>query len=138
AQLQTMVSLFEYSQTTGDAEAQSLFDELTAATQALFARFDTGDWSLYELGGGYAPRDYQKLVTDLLAKLARQTQSPFWIAKASAFHAYYYDPPVVTQTAPPPELWPQPLDGWLDTAPIAFTLSMRASVSVAVAGGVST
>jgi D-glucuronyl C5-epimerase-like protein len=138
AQLQTMVSLFEYSQTTGDEEAQSLFDELTAATQALFARFDTGDWSLYELGGGYAPRDYQKLVTDLLAKLARQTQDPFWIAKASSFHAYYYDAPVVTQTAPPPELWPQPLDGWLDAAPIAFTLSMRASVSVAVAGRVST
>jgi hypothetical protein len=44
----------------------------------------------------------------------------------------------VTQTAPPPTIWPQPLDGYLDTAPVQITLSQRASVSLAVAGKVST
>jgi hypothetical protein len=44
----------------------------------------------------------------------------------------------VTQTASPPTIWPQPLDGYLDAAPVQITLSQRASVSLAVAGKVAT
>jgi hypothetical protein len=138
AQLQSILSLLEYAQTSSDAAASVLAQRLSATAQALFPRFDTGDWSRYELGGGYAPRDYEKFVTDLLAKLAQQTQDPFWIATSQRFHAYYYDPPQVTQPAAPPEIWPQPLDGYLDVAPIQITLSMRASVSISIAGKVST
>jgi hypothetical protein len=138
AQLQAILSLLEYANDRGDAEASALAQQLSASAQALFPRFDTGDWSRYQLGGAYATREYQKFVTDLLAKLARQTQDPFWIQTSQRFHAYYYDPPQVTQPAPPAEVWPQPLDGWLDTAQIQFTLSMRASVTLAVAGQVST
>src|SRR3954454_10070448 len=138
AQLQAILSLLEYSNTSGDEEAAELVRQLDATTQALFARFDTGDWSRYQLGGAYATREYEKFVTDLLAKLARQTGDPFWATASQRFHAYYYDPPAVTQTAPPPEIWPQPLDGWLDTATIALSLSMRATLSVAIAGAVTT
>jgi hypothetical protein len=76
----------------------------------------------------------------LLAKLARQTQDPFWISTSQRFHSYYYDPPQVTQPQPAtsPTIWPQPLDGYLDTAPIPITLSMRASVSLSIAGKVTT
>lgn len=138
AQLQAIVSLLDYAQSSGDGEASALAQRLDTSAQALFPRFDTGDWSRYQLGGAYAPREYEKFVTDLLAKLARQTQDPFWVETAQRFHAYYYDPPQVTQGAPPPEIWPQPLDGYLDTAPITIDLSMRASVTLAVAGKVST
>src|SRR3954452_1515500 len=68
AQLQAIVSLLEYSQTTGDTEADALAHRLQATAQTLFPRFDTGDWSRYQLGGPYAPREYEKFVTDLLAK----------------------------------------------------------------------
>ncbi len=80
AQLQAILSLLEYAKTSSDAAATALAQRLSATAQTLFPRFDTGDWSRYELGGGYAPRDYQKFVTDLLAKLAQQTQDPFWVA----------------------------------------------------------
>ncbi len=140
AQLQAIVSLFEYGQTASSAAATALAQRLSTTAQKLFPRFDTGDWSRYQLGGGYAPRDYQKFVTDLLAKLALQTQDPFWIATSQRFHSYYYDPPQVTQPQPvtSPTIWPQPLDGFLDAAPIPITLSMRASVSLSIAGKVST
>jgi hypothetical protein len=138
AQLQTILSLLEYSQASGDPDASSLAAQLTATVQKLLPRFDTGDWSRYELGGGYASQGYQKFVTDLLRKLAAKTGDPFWTATSQRFHAYYYDPPQVTQPAPPPTVWPQPADGYLDTAPISLTLSMRASVTVAIAGKVST
>jgi hypothetical protein len=138
AQLQTALSLIEYAATTGDARADDLADGLLANAQALFPRFDTGDWSLYELGGGYASRDYETFVTTLLAKLATKTQEPFWNAAAQRFRAYLYDPPQVVQTAPPQPVWPQPQDGFLDTGTISITLSMRSSVAVAVAGKVTT
>jgi hypothetical protein len=138
AQLQSILSLLEYSRTSGDEAAANLAQQLATTARTLFPRFDTGDWSRYQLGGPYASREYQKFVTDLLAKLAAQTQDPFWLATSQRFHAYWYDPPQVTQGAPSSEVWPQPLDGWLDTASIAFTLSMRASVTLAVGGRVST
>ena len=139
AQLQAIVSLLEYAQATNDESASELAQQLESSAQSLFPRFDTGDWSRYELGGPYAPRDYQLFVTNLLAKLARQTQSPFWIATAAQFHAYYYDAPQVTQAAvTPATIWPQPLDGYLDTVSITFTLSMRASITLAVGGKLTT
>ena len=139
AQLQAILSLLEYAKSANDAAAAALAQRLSTTTQALFPRFDTGDWSRYELGGGYASRSYEKFVTDLLAKLARQTGDPFWVATSQTFHAYYYDAPQVTQTASSPAtIWPQPLDGYLDSAPIQLSLSMRAAVTVAVAGKVTT
>jgi hypothetical protein len=138
AQLQAILSLFEYAQSQEDGAATALAQRLSTTAETLFPRFDTGDWSRYQLGGGYAPREYQKFVTDLLAKLARQTQDPFWVETSKRFHAYYYDPPQVTQPAPPAEVWPQPLDGWLDTTQIQIALSMRASVTLAVGGHVTT
>lgn len=138
AQLQTILSLLEYSSESEDAQAATLADQLSATTQKLWPRFDTGDWSLYELGGAYASRSYEKFVTDLLAKLAAKTGDPFWADAAERFHAYYYDPPQVTQPTPPPTIWPQPADGYLDTAPISVNLSMRASVTLSIAGKATT
>jgi hypothetical protein len=138
AQLQAILSLLEYSQTSGDSEASDLALQLSASAQALFPRFDTGDWSRYQLGGAYATLEYQKFVTDLLAKLARLTGDPFWVATSQRVHAYLYDPPQVTVVSATPEIWPQPVDDWLDTAQIQITLSQKASVTLAVGGKVAT
>jgi hypothetical protein len=138
AQLQAILSLLQYAGDTGDADAGALAQRLNVAAQALLPRFDTGDWSLYELGGAYATKEYQLFVTELLAKLAARTQDPFWIDASQRFHGYYYDPPAVTPGPAPPTIYPQPLDGFLDVAQIPVTLSQNASVSLAVAGQVST
>ena len=139
AQLQAIVSLLDYAQVSGDSAASGFVQSLGSTTQALLPRFDTGDWSLYELGGGYAPMDYEILVTQLLAKLAARTHDPFWVDTAQRFHAYLYDPPQITPGTPQPStLYPQPADGWLDTASIPITLSQRSAVTLAVGGKVTT
>ena len=106
----------------------------------LLGRFDTGDWSRYELGGGYAKRNYQEFVTELLGKLASKTEDPFWQDAATRFVNYTYEPPEVTQNGPPdpPVAYPRPLDGWLDTVQIPVTLSKKASLTLVVAGRVLT
>ena len=134
AQLQAILSLLQYSGDTGDTGAGALAQRLDASAQAMLSRFDTGDWSLYELGGAYATKEYQLFVTQLLAKLAAQTKDPFWIDASQRFHGYYYDPPEVTPGPPPPTIYPQPLDGFLDVAQIPVTLSQNASVTLAVGG----
>jgi hypothetical protein len=140
AQLQAILSLSEYGSDATDEDAAALAVEMDAAAQSMFGRFDTGDWSRYELGGGYASQGYQIYVTTLLGKLAKQTQDPFWQAAAARFVNYTYQPPQVTQPAPAPALvaYPQPADGWLDTVQIPLTLSKRASVTLVVAGKVLT
>ncbi|HET7572811.1 MAG TPA: D-glucuronyl C5-epimerase family protein [Gaiellaceae bacterium] len=140
AQLQSVLSVQEYGETTGDVPAQTYARRLLGAARGLFSRFDTGDWSRYELGGGYAKRSYQEFVTDLLGKLAKQTGDPFWQDASARFVNYTYEPPVVTQPTPPPTLlaFPQPADGWLDSVQIPIALSKRASLTLVVAGQIST
>jgi hypothetical protein len=140
AQLQTILSLQEYGQTAGVPDATALATQMTAAARALFPRFDTGDWSRYELGGGYAKTSYQEFVTSLLGRLAKQTQDPFWQDAAARFVDYTYDAPQVTQPAAAAALvvYPLPADGWLDSAGIPVILSKRASLTLAVAGTVLT
>jgi hypothetical protein len=138
AQLQAILSLREYADATGDAAATALADRMNATAQALLPQFDTGDWSLYELGGFYAAKDYQLFVTQLLQKLAKQTADPFWIDAYGRFRSYYYDPPAVTQPVPAAPIYPQPLDGFLDTAQIQIVLSQRASVTLAIGGKITT
>jgi D-glucuronyl C5-epimerase C-terminus len=140
AQLQAVLSIQDYADATDDTEAQAFAERMLAATRALLPRFDTGDWSRYELGGGYAKRSYQEFVTTLLGKVAKRTDDPFWQDAAARFVNYTYEPPEVTQTDPPPTVlsFPQPADGWLDTVQIPVTLSKRASLTLAVAGKVVT
>jgi hypothetical protein len=138
AQLQAVLSLVQYANDSGDPNVAALAQRLNTSAQAMLPRFDTGDWSYYELGGAYATKEYELFVTQLLAKLAARTQDPFWVDASKRFHGYYYDPPSVTPGTPPPTIYPQPLDGFLDVAQFPITLSQNASVTLAVAGKVST
>lgn len=137
AQLQTVISLLEYGQTTGDGGATSLAQRLVATAKTLFPRFDTGDWSLYELRGPHASLSYQQYVTTLLSRLGGLTKDPYWVDAALRFQDYLAAPKV-TEGTPPPTIYPQPHDGWLDVASIPITLSRRSSVTLAVGGKVLT
>lgn len=138
AQLQTAVSLLEYADTTGDQSAAGLAQRLLGAAQAYFPSFDTGDWSRYELRGAYASRSYQEYVTTLLRQLAAKTENPFWTSTSQRFRAYLSSPATITQPIPTAPIWPQPADGYLDTAILQISLSQRASVTLAIAGKVTT
>jgi hypothetical protein len=136
AQLQAIVSLLDYADATGDPGAAALADSMATAAQALLPRFDTGYWSLYELGGGEASLAYQRYVTQLLVKLAHRTQDPVWVDAAARFTGYIKEPPDI-EPAPldaPVLVYPEPKDGYLDTATVTFTLSKRSRVTLSAGG----
>jgi D-glucuronyl C5-epimerase-like protein/putative peptidoglycan binding protein len=88
AQLQTIVSLSDYAQTTGDQEAARFVAELTAAARSLLPRFDTGCWSLYMLGGAPASLAYHTYHVALLRWLARSTGEELWATTAERWAGY--------------------------------------------------
>jgi hypothetical protein len=76
AQLQSLVSLKNYSALTGDATG--LVAALERASKALLRKFDTGCWSRYSLWGRDAPVRYHAYHVELLTKLAARDPDPLW------------------------------------------------------------
>jgi hypothetical protein len=88
AQLQTLVSLLEYVEMSGDDEARAFVAALDTATRTLLPRFDTGCWSLYLLGGSSAPLHYHTYHVALLKQLAQHTGATFWAGYATRWEGY--------------------------------------------------
>ena len=130
AQLQTILSLQDYAALTGDQQAASLAEALDTSAKSLFARFDTGAWSLYSLGGLEAPLDYQRFVTTILQKLS--DRDPSWAEAAARFKAYLKQAPTLAVAAHSTESWPRPRDGYLDDVAVTFRLSKISRVTLSV------
>jgi hypothetical protein len=138
SQLQTVISLGDYAALAQDASAEVLAGRLDSAARALLPRFDTGYWSLYSLGGPEATLNYHTYVVTLLAKLAARTKDPFWSQYATRFKAYLTEPPALASKGVPGALYPQPADGFRDSAWVSFWVSKASRVTVRAAGGVAT
>ena len=138
AQLQSAISIGDYATATGDPDAAALAAGLQSSAEALLPRFDTGYWSLYQLGGGESPLDYHVYVVSLLKKLAqRNPTDPAWATAAARFELYTTQPPLLRAGPAPPTTYPRPADGFRDAAPVSFWLSKISRVTLA-AGGRST
>ena len=100
AQLQSILSLADYAQLNQDPGAAQLSERLLQTADMLFDDFDTGAWSLYSLGGTESPLNYHIFDTNLLKRIATQTQSPVWTARASRFDRYLTAPPGLSAAGP--------------------------------------
>jgi hypothetical protein len=107
---------------------------LRASAAALLPRFDTGDWSLYALGGGEAELTYHGYVASLLWKLEARTGNRSWGRWAARFRHYWRTPPRIRAGPPSPPLVPVPADGHRDSAPVRFWVSKPGTVTLRVAG----
>lgn len=87
AQLQSLVSLRNYVELTGDADARQLAADMETASRNLLNRFDTGCWSLYALGGNPASLDYHTYHIQLLKQLARG-EPGLWAETAERWEGY--------------------------------------------------
>jgi peptidoglycan hydrolase-like protein with peptidoglycan-binding domain len=88
AQLQSIVSLSEYVDLTGDEHARAVVPRMTAAARTLLARFDTGCWSRYALDGAPASTAYHTYHVSLLQQLARRSGEALWSDTAARWDGY--------------------------------------------------
>ena len=100
AQLQSILSLADYAQLNQDPGAAQLSERLLQTADTLFDDFDTGAWSLYSLGGAESPLNYHVFDTNLLKRIATQTQSPVWTARGDRFDRYLTAPPGLSAAGP--------------------------------------
>jgi hypothetical protein len=126
AQLQSVLSLADYAQLNQDPSAKQLSDRLLGTADSLFADFDTGAWSLYSLGGAESPLNYHVFDTNLLKRIATQTQSPVWAARAARFDRYLSEPPALSAAGPKKPVKKE--------AAISIWVSKMSRVSMTVAG----
>jgi hypothetical protein len=94
---QTLIGLREVWQRSGDESALADFRAGDRVLRRLLPRFDTGRWSRYELGGGEAPYNYQKLVVQFLGVLCRETKR-----KAYCRYARRFERDLRRRPKPPP------------------------------------
>ena len=90
---------------TGDATAQSLFEDGDRAARAEVPTFDTGAWSLYSRGSITRESDlgYHKLLIDFLKALCGRTAAVEYYAAEQHFNEYLvtlFVHPVDIETAP--------------------------------------
>jgi peptidoglycan hydrolase-like protein with peptidoglycan-binding domain len=88
AQLQSVLSLSDYVEITGDREARAFVAEMSAAAQALLPQFDTGCWSRYSYEGNPATPSYHAYHVQLLKKLAASTGDAIWRDTGARWAAY--------------------------------------------------
>jgi hypothetical protein len=93
--LQTLIGLFDYAQVSGDGQAATLFAAGNAEALVEVPRYDTGAWSLYELGQEDT-LDYHTLVTGFLQQLCARVQAPVYCTTAAHFQSYLKTPPTLT------------------------------------------
>ena len=135
AQLQTILSLGDYAEISGNDAAATVVERLKAAAKALLPRFDTGYWSLYSLAGDESSRSYHEYVVALLRTLTNRDGDPAWKETADRFAAYETQPPILKPGAAVPTLYPRPADGYRDEARFRIWLSKLSDVTLKVAGG---
>ena len=95
----------------------------------LFDSFDTGAWSLYSLGGAESPLNYHVFDTNLLKRIATQTQSPVWTARGDALR------PLPDRAARPQRRRAQATGQ--EEAQISIWVSKMSRVSLTIAGSTS-
>jgi hypothetical protein len=137
AQLQSVISIDDYADISGNVSAAGLAAQLLAAAETLLPQFDTGYWSLYSLNGREAPLTYHDYVVTLLKKLASRTQDTTWKDFAARFQSYETQAPLVkpTDTTDAPiVVYPAPRDGYLDGATFKFWLSKLSTVTMHAGG----
>ena len=88
AQLQSIASLSQYVDITGDERARAAVERMTTAAATLLAEFDTGCWSRYSLDGAPASTEYHKYHVVLLQALARRTGEAPWSEAATRWDGY--------------------------------------------------
>jgi hypothetical protein len=142
AQLQTVISIGDYAQISGNTGASGLAAQLQSTAESLLPKFDTGYWSLYSLGGGESTLSYHDYVVQLLRRMTTRTGDTTWGDFATRFQSYETQVPVLNPNlasradpaAAPIVIYPDPQDGYLDSATFTFWLSKLSTVTLRAGG----
>jgi D-glucuronyl C5-epimerase C-terminus len=100
---QSIVGLHDYAQLTGDATAQTLYDQGQAELAREVPQYDTGAWSLYSTGTSRHESDvsYHELLRDFLTSMCDRTQAAVYCDTATRFTDYESEPPTLALAAAP-------------------------------------
>ena len=123
--LQATTGLYDFATLANDSRARRLFKAGDRAARREVPRFDTGAWSLYNLGGHESDLGYHRLVRDFLSNLCDRTRAGVYCKTARKFTNYQHQRPVVKVTEPKKARAKRPVT-------LAFSVSKVSCMSVTV------
>lgn len=125
--LQAITGVRDLAVLSGSRRARRIFRRGDRAARAALPRYDTGAWSLYELGGAESPLGYHRLTAAFLRNLCRRTGARAYCGEARRYARYEREPPRIgLQIARRTRVG--------RSLPVIVALSKLASVRIAVAG----
>jgi hypothetical protein len=98
--IQSLIGLRDYTTISGDRAGLALFKAGDRAARAEIARYDTGAWSRYDLGGTESTLSYHQLVRDFLSTLCQRTKTAAYCRMAKRFSGYLKAKPKLSYTGP--------------------------------------
>jgi hypothetical protein len=101
--LQSVIGLYETGEQLGDQLATRLAELGDAQARVELPLYDTGAWSLYDLGGGEAPLAYHRLARSFLKRLCDRLAATVYCDGYQHWTDYLRNPPetrLVTTSAP--------------------------------------
>ena len=126
--LQALIGLYDHAKLSRSARARRLLAAAEPTARATVGAYDTGAWSLYARDGRESPLGYHRLVIGQLQGLCQRLGERAYCDAGRRFARYASTPPRVELA------WGGRARAG-DATPIAFSLSHRASIDLAVRRG---
>jgi hypothetical protein len=84
-----LLGIYEYYKFTGDQDAKFLFDQGILSLKDNLYKFDSGNWSYYDVMGNRASTSYHKLHINQMLQLYEITKDPIFGEYHEKFQGYY-------------------------------------------------
>jgi hypothetical protein len=98
--IQSLVSLWDFNQITGDAAAGARYQEAEPEARRMVPFSDIGDWSLYNYRGHESDRNYHELLREELASMCTRRLGAIYCTYAKKYRGYQVDPPELAYRGP--------------------------------------
>jgi hypothetical protein len=126
--VQSLIGLYDFSRSAGDARARALYDAAEPEARREIPTSDVGDWSRYSYRGRESNRDYHELLRELLQSMCTRRLGSDYCTYARRYQAYQTQPPTLTLAGPA-----RAAAG--EATAIVFELSKLSAVEVTVTRG---
>lgn len=91
--IQSLIGLWDYRDISGDRSATAPFEQGERVARKAVPSFDTGAWSIYQLGGAESDLNYHTLVTQFMHSICKRTKRTVFCRTGDRFTRYLKTPP---------------------------------------------
>ena len=126
--LQSLIGLYDFSESAGDARARALYDAAEPEARREIPTSDVGDWSRYSYRGRESNHDYHELLREFVQSMCNRGLGSLYCTYARRYRSYQTAPARLELVGPATATADRPTR-------IVFDLSKLSAVEITVTKG---